>query len=128
MALPGKNALVKVDSEIVAEINDVTFSINGEIVDTSSFDQDGFRRRIRNLTDANVSIAGFYDPDDTDGQVDMRTKAIDGSKVEGVEVLPDGVNGLKCDCYVETWEITAGVEGAIGISISLQSDGEVETV
>lgn len=128
MALPGKNALVKVNGETILEINDASFSVNGEIVDVSAFGQDGFRERLANLIDANVSMSGFYNPSDTTGQNVLRTAAVTGAKVDGVEVLADGTNGFKADCLIETFEVSPAVEGAVPVSISLQSTGEVEVV
>ena len=128
MALPGKNAEVNIGANLVAEINDATFTVNGEIVDVSAFGQAGFRKRLANLVDANVSISGFFDPSDTDGQVALRTAAIGGTKIEDLEVLADGTNGFKADQFVESFEIAPAIEGAVPVSISLQSDGEVEVV
>jgi len=37
---------VFIANDLVAEINDATFTINGEIVDISSFDSGGWRERL----------------------------------------------------------------------------------
>ena len=92
MAYPGKHAGVFIDNNLVAEINDATFTINGEIVDISSFDSGGWRERLLNLRDATISISGFYSDGDTDGQVALRTAILTQALVEDVKVLAD-VNG-----------------------------------
>ncbi len=123
-ALPGKYALVQVGVSTASLINDATFAINGEIVDISAFGEQGFRRTLQNLIDADITISGFYDPDDTDGQVALRSAVLNQDSVN-VSVLPDGTSGFSCDAFVESFEVTTGVEGAVEVSISMQSDGEI---
>lgn len=128
MAYPGKHAGVFIDNNLVAEINDATFTINGEIVDISSFDSGGWRKRLLNLRDATISISGFYADGDTDGQVALRTAILTQALVEDVKVLADvnvATSGFICDAYVETFEINAAVEGAVTVSITLQSSGPI---
>ena len=128
MALPGKHARVLVDGNPVLGINDATFTINGEVVDVSDFESGGFRQRLQNLRDASISISGFYNPDDSTGQVLMRTAVLTQALVEGVTVLADASNpasGFTCDAFVEKFEIAPSVEGAVPVSISLQSSGEI---
>lgn len=128
MAYPGKHAGVFIDSDLVAEINDATFTINGEVVDISSFDSDGWRERLLNLRDATIAISGFYASDDTTGQNVLRTAILTQALVEDVKVLADvteATSGFICDALVETFEISAAVEGAVTVSITLQSSGEI---
>ena len=89
MAYPGKHAGVFIANDLVAEINDATFTINGEIVDISSFDSGGWRERLLNLRDASISISGFYVSDDTTGQNVLRTAILTQALVEDVKVLAD---------------------------------------
>jgi TP901-1 family phage major tail protein len=128
MAYPGKHAGVFIANDLVAEINDATFTINGEIVDISSFDSGGWRERLLNLRDASISISGFYVSDDTTGQNVLRTAILTQALVEDVKVLADvnvATSGFICDAFVETFEINAAVEGAVTVSISLQSSGQI---
>lgn len=116
------------DDNLVAEINDATFTINGEIVDISSFDSAGWRERLLNLRDATISISGFYSDGDTDGQVALRTAILTQALVEDVKVLADvntATSGFICDAYVESFEISAAVEGTVTVSITLQSSGPI---
>lgn len=128
MAYPGKHAGVFIANDLVAEINDATFTINGEIVDISSFDSGGWRERLLNLRDASISISGFYVSDDTTGQNVLRTAILTQALVKDVKVLADvnvATSGFICDAFVETFEINAAVEGAVTVSISLQSSGQI---
>ena len=123
MAYPGKHAGVFIDSDLVAEINDATFTINGEVVDISSFDSDGWRERLLNLRDATIAISGFYASDDTTGQNVLRTAILTQALV--LADVTEATSGFICDALVETFEISAAVEGAVTVSITLQSSGEI---
>lgn len=126
MALPGKHARVALGANAVLGINDATFTINGEIVDVSDFESGGWRERLQNLRDASISISGFYNPGDSTGQVVFRQAILTQAVVEGVTVLADAsdpTSGFECDALVETFEIAPSVEGAVPVTISLQSTG-----
>lgn len=128
MALPGKHATVKIASDAVLGINDATFTINGEIVDVSTFESGGWRERLQNLRDATITISGFYDPSDTTGQIVFRTAVLTQAVVEDVIVLADSnsaTSGFVCDAFVESFEISPSVEGAVPVSITLQSTGQI---
>jgi len=128
MAFPGKHAGVYIGNNLVQEINEATFTINGEIVDISSFDSGGWRERLLNLRDATITISGFYVPSDTNGQAALRTALLTQALVEDVKVLADvntATSGFICDAYVESFEISAAVEGAVTVSITLQSTGQI---
>ena len=128
MALAGKHAVVKIGADTVLGINDATFTINGEIVDVTAFDSGGWRRRLQNLRDASISISGFYDPADTTGQVAIRTAILTQDKIEDLTVLADeadATSGFTCDAYIESFEISPSVEGAVPVSISMLSDDEI---
>jgi len=128
MALPGKHAGVLKGGTAIMEISEATFTINGEVVDVSTFDSDGWRERILNLRDATISLSGFYDPTDTTGQVQIRDAQLAQEVVEDIQVRADATDpstGLECDAVVETFEINPTVEGAVAVSITLQSTGPI---
>ena len=112
MAYPGKHAGVFIDNNLVAEINDATFTINGEIVDISSFDSGGWRERLlnsvmrRSPSPASMPM-GYRRPGGSS------TAILTQALVEDVKVLADvnvATSGFICDAYVETFEINAAVE------------------
>lgn len=126
VAYPGKHAAVKIGSDLVAEINDATFTINGEIVDITHFGSGGWRERLLNLRDATISISGFYDGGDENGQAVIRDAILSQAMVENMQVLADAeepASGFQCDAFPESFEINAAVEGAVTVSITLQSHG-----
>ena len=129
MALAGKNAQVKIASDVIAEMSDASMTINGELLDRTTFDDDGWRRKLAGIKDASISISGFYNPSDTTGQVALRTAALAGSVISDFTFLSDknsATSGFKCDALVGSFEVGAEVAGLVSVSISLESDGEVE--
>ena len=120
----------------VAEVNDYGYTINCEIVDTSHFkdgqDPDkGYRVRTANLVDATGTLSGFYvvdnlledyllDSDVVILEFDVDTEADDydpGQDKYG-EVFA-------CYAVLESKELAAAIEGAVGQSVSWQSDGDL---
>ena len=135
MAFPGKNAKVYVggtSGNHIMDVNNATFTVNREIVDITAFKEsaNGFRDRLTNLGDAGGSMSGFYNPTDTNGQVVLRASALTGSEVSGLTVLAasSAGTGFKCNAFVESFEKTSAVEGAVGFTMSFQSNGVVEAV
>jgi hypothetical protein len=128
MALPGKSVAVYIGANQIMQINDCTFTINNELVDITAFEDAAFRRRLSNLVDASISLAGFYKSDDTTGQNLLRTSALTGSLITSFKVLADSAvptSGFTCNAYVESFEIAPAVEGAVPVSISMLSDGTI---
>jgi predicted secreted protein len=131
MALPGKKARVMLGTDAVLGINESTFTINGEVVDVTTFESGGWRERIQNLRDASISISGFYDPDDSAGQMVIQNAVLTQAVVEDVRVLattdPADI-GFECDVIVESFEINPSVEGAVPVSISMESTGVISVI
>lgn len=117
-----------IGANLVAEINDATFTINGEVVDVTHFGSGGWRERLLNLRDATISISGFYNGGDSTGQALIRDALLSQDLVEDVTVLADSADptsGFMCDAFPESFEIAAAVEGAVTVSITLQSHGQI---
>ena len=135
MAFPGKNAKVYVGGtggDFILGVNNATFTVNREIVDITAFKSsaNGFRDRLANLGDAGGSMAGFYTPTDTSGQVVLRASALTGSEVSGLTVLAasSAGTGFKCDAFIESFETNPAVEGSVPFTCNFQSNGVVEAV
>ena len=128
MALSGRNSRIKVGENIVQDLNDASFAINGESIDVTVFDGDGWKKKISGFVDASISISGFYKPDDTTGQAALRQAVLSGTVVSDFTFLADkdvATSGFTCDALVTSFEVSAGVGGAVAVSISLESDGEI---
>ena len=128
MAYAGKHSEVKFGANTVAKINDASFTINGEVIDVSAFDGEGWSEFIQGLRDADIDISGFYDATDTNGQVVARAAILTQNIVSDVTVLSNAnlaTSGFTCDAFVETFEISTTVDGAVELSISMQSSGPI---
>ena len=128
MAIPGKKSQVKLGANVVAELSEASMTINGELLDPTSFDSDGWREKLAGIRDANISISGFYKPDDADGQAALREAVLAGTKISDFTYLADkdvATSGFKCDAYVASFEANSTVGGLVTLSVSLESDGEI---
>lgn len=128
MAISGRNSRVKIGSVIIADLNDASFAINGETIDVTTFDSSGWRKKLSSFVDAAISLSGFYKPDDTAGQVALRTAVLNGTVVNDFTFLADKdvpTSGFKCNARVTSFEVSASVGGAVALSISLESDGPI---
>lgn len=131
MALKGKSVVIQASSDdttynTVAELNDATMSFSGDNIDITSFG-DNFINRIQGLKDNTFSLAGFYDPSDTNGQVAIRDAWLNDTAMH-LQFLSDGTNGFKQEVKISSFEISAAVDGAVEVSIEAEGTGAVTAV
>lgn len=129
MALKGKSVQCKISIDdityyTVAGINDVDSPFDADNIEVTVFGDD-FTKRIQGLKDASWSLSGFYEPTDTNGQVAIRT-AWKNDTALYIEVSYDG-GTTKFDQQVKVsgFNPSAGVDGAVEISIDLEGTGDV---
>lgn len=128
MAHIGRKSVVRIGETNVAEINEASFSINGELLDATVFGSDQFRKKLANFVDANISISGFYDGGDATGQAIMRNSVLTGAEVENISVLADrdvADSGFTANALVGNFEISSSVSGLVTVSISLETNGPI---
>lgn len=132
MAMKGKALRVKVGTltggpfNDVLDLNDASMSIEGDNQDVSAFGSD-FIKRLQGLKDASYSLSGFYKPDDTTGQAIIRSSLINDTPLF-VQFLPDGTTGFKQEVKVSSFEVSAGVDGTVEVSIELEGTDAVTLV
>jgi predicted secreted protein len=132
MALPGKNATIwaSSDDSVYYEIDgikSVDFGRNADLLDTTDFkDTTGFKTRIQGLRDGTFDLSGDYESADT-AQTTIQTVFNSGASIY-IKYLPDGTNGWKAECKVESIDVSATVDGLIETSITCQFTGAVSTV
>lgn len=128
MAYAGKNSAVEIGADVVAELNDASISINGELIDVTVFGAGQWRQKIASFVDATINISGFYNAGDATGQAVMRNAVLAGTKVQDITVLADttvATSGFTTDAFVTTFDMSTTVEGAVAVSITLESDGAI---
>jgi predicted secreted protein len=131
MATAGKLFVVEVSVDNaawsrVAEINDASFSIEGDNQDISAFG-DAFVRRIQGIKDTSFSMSGFTNEDDLNGQRRMKLALINDTPIY-CRMLYDGVNGMSQEVKVASYECSASVDGVSEVSFDLEGTGPVTLV
>lgn len=131
MATSGKRFVVEVSVDNtawnrVAEMNDASFSIEGDAQDITAFG-DEFVRRIQGIKDTSFSMSGFANEDDLLGQRAIKLALINDTPIY-CRMLYDGVNGMSQEVKVESYECSAGVDGVAEVSMDMAGTGPVTLV
>jgi predicted secreted protein len=111
---------------LIAGMNTVSFSLNGEVLDTTAFDGGAFRTKIHGLRDFSVSVSGDWDASDAAYTL-IKANFLDSSTaLLHVRVLFDpsaaGLSqGYECQVLCESLEINGSVDGKVEVSFSLTS-------
>ena len=114
----------------LAGVNDVSISLGRNLVDVTTMTASGdFTKRLATLKDFPISISGFFEPTDT-AYGYIQTAFTTPSTTLGIKVIFDGTKaatkqGFSVTCLVESIDISASVDGAQEVSISLQSNSDV---
>lgn len=127
MALPGKNAKVKIGADVIQDLNDASFSVSGDSLDTTNFESNGWKEKLQGLKEFSMSLSGFYKPTDTNGQVVLRDALLNSNTVT-VDYLVDGLVGFQGTYVVSSFETGASVSGEVTVSFSLESTGALTVV
>jgi predicted secreted protein len=132
MAMKGKSLLVKVGTatggpfSTVQDLNDAKASFDGDNQDITAFGLD-YIKRLQGLKDGSYSLGGFYNPTDTNGQAAIRSAFLNDTALF-VQFLPDGVAGFKQEVKVSKFEVSAGVDGTVEVSIDLEGSDAISLV
>ncbi len=114
----------------LAGVNDVSVSLSKNLVDVSVMNaSDDFTKRLATLSDFPISISGFFEPLDT-AYGHFKNAFVNPALPVQVQVYFDGSKaagsqGFQVTALVESIDISASVDGAQEVSISLQSNSNV---
>jgi predicted secreted protein len=135
MALAGHPVLVyakatnaaAVSGDEVDGINSVSYGPSLDLLDVTDFkDTTGTKLKLAGLKDGSISLSGDLEMTDAP-QTLLRTAAGDGSSVwMTIHFNPSGAasaKGFQVECKVESFEISASVDGKVEFSASLQFNG-----
>ena len=122
-ATQGFNAVIEVSSDDVTYsnvgiANDASANLQAAMLDVTQFG-DSAIDRIAGLFDTPISFSGHYDNSDT-GQALILTQFLARNSIYA-QFKPDGTNGFKVECRVESYEFAATPDGTSTFSVSLQS-------
>jgi len=126
MSVQGEDTRVLIGSSSatsneIDEINNASMKHSGNLVELSHFG-DTYKTRGAGLKDVTYSLKGFWDPADTNGQVVLRSAFIAGSDL-WLTILPDGSTGWKQQVLVDSFDISAAVDGYAEFSAELAGNG-----
>lgn len=131
MAINGCNTSLSLGTNEVAGLNNISNPINKDTLDVTVFNTDCVRDFIAGLTNGTISISGFYESGDADGQVALMTAFLAGTKLTGAQkpvISWDGTNGITADALVSSLTIDSTVEGTVNFSATLQLSGVIAVV
>lgn len=100
------------------------FSIgdSSEMLDVTAFCDSRLRKRIVGLRDLTLSIDGDVKASSAVYQL-LRANYIAGTPVH-VEILHDGTNGVRAEFVIGSLERSAGVDGLVEVSVSMEHSGD----
>ena len=117
----GKEGLVKVGSNTVAEVRTWTINTNADVIEDTAMG-DTARTYLSGLTSADASVDVFWDETDTNGQVSFAV----GASVT-LAVYPEGATSgdtyYSGTAIVTGRTITSSFDGMVEASFTLQGSG-----
>lgn len=122
MAVAGKSAKFKIGANDIAGLNEGSITVNGESIDVTTFASGGWIQRLQGLKSAEISLSGFFESGDTNGQVKLRQDYMSGTATT-MSALLDGTVGWTGSFLVTSLEYGAAVDGEVSFSASLESSG-----
>jgi hypothetical protein len=127
-ALAGKECVVYASTtglpaswNAIMELKDANLASKAASIDVSQFG-DSFMERILGLKDTSLTLSGFWEPDDTTGQIVIRDSWLADSDLY-IAVAFDGTNGFSSKYVCSTFGIQATVAGSTDLSITVDSTG-----
>lgn len=80
MAQLSRTAVLKYGTNKVGSITSLSWSADGNVIETNSFDTGGFAEAILGRRTVTISVSGNLDRNDTNGQNALRSDYLDGTK------------------------------------------------
>jgi predicted secreted protein len=111
----------------VGGIESASFSRSRTQLDRTDFkDTEEVKKRFSGLKDGNISFSGFLDLDDPDGQDEIEA-AFEGDKdsILWVNIIFGTGYARLVECTVESFEVSAEVDGRVEWSCSINFSGAV---
>jgi len=125
MATAAYNLEFQVGGSPCGSLNNASLSLNGDILDTTSFEDGTYKTKISGLRDWSVSVSGDLDP--SSAQMQGLLAGYTGGSTVAVVLQPTGVTTCQFsgNTLVESFEISGAVDGKVEVSVSLQGTGSL---
>lgn len=108
---------------VIAGVKNYDAPLSATLLDTTSFaNNSGYvQRGLQGLKDFSISLDGDWDPGNAP-QALLQTSLLTYATVY-IKILPDGTNGFKYPCVVESFDVSAAVNGISTFKCSLKGNG-----
>jgi hypothetical protein len=132
-ALIGRYAKVTIGDDTIANIASYTLNESADELDASVFGSGGWGGTMPGQQKWKSSINGFLDPDDTTGQVAIKTAKRAGNKITDIRFYldntdyscPDLTNDSDAGAYITAFEISPAVNNLIPVRFDVVGVGPV---
>ena len=121
----GYSADMKIGTNVVAGLREVTFTPGPQLADVTTFNSSGNVQKKPTLISATISANGDYDATDTNGQVAILGAFLGRTELSDVKWLRDGTSGYKFSGYVSSLELGASVDGIVSFSCTVDSNSAI---
>lgn len=106
-------------------INNISIGLNKTLVDVSSMNgTDDHVKRLAALKDFPITVSGFFDASDA-AYTYLKDDFVSGSTSLTCKVYYAAGGGFDVDGVVESIDFSASVDGAMEVSITIQSNDDV---
>lgn len=126
----GEKATVKIGENDVLKLNAWKLSIKATLVDTTSFEDEGWESNETSTKSWEVTLEGLFNPEDTTGQVEIMKQLALGGALETEFYIDKDASypNFKGNIRIETIDVDTSVKGEIKTSIKAKGTGKLEGV
>lgn len=130
----GKNALVKIGNNTVAEMAEWTLNITSDPITQPVFGSTWDKVHGLSITAWDGSVTGLLDMSDTNGQVALNNATISGTKITDLKLYidgtkywaPDTTGDTSAGCYITAMSPTATQGDVLRVSFSFKGTGPIK--
>lgn len=130
----GKNALVKIGNNTIAEMAEWTLNITSDPITQPVFGSTWDKVHGLSITSWDGSVSGLLDMSDTNGQVALNNATISGTKIDDLKLYidgtkywaPDTTSDTSAGCYITSMSPTATQGDVLRVSFSFKGTGPIK--
>jgi len=130
--MEGKNARIKLDTDIIAKMASFNLTINNETIDAIYFGSD-WTKAVGGIQAWTATISGFMDVDST-SQNTFRVAAENHTMLTALRFYVNDTNYYFCDtvsdseagCYIESFNVTADNNSLVAFDATIKGNGPLD--
>lgn len=130
----GRNALVKIGNNTIAEMVEWTLNVTAEPITQAVFGSTWDKVHGLAPSSWDGTITGLLDMTDTNGQVALNNATISGTKISDLKLCidstkywaPDTASDAAAGCYITTMSPTAAQGDVLRVSFSFKGTGPIK--